>query len=392
MSRTLTLRLAVILAGVPLCCLSFPGCQRGPRLLTVAEFADRQPTGVAVSGDDRVFISFPRWSPATDMSVAELLSDGTVRPFPDEQTNRWERGGDPKMRFVCVHSVYIDTLGFPNSLWVLDSGNPFFEGVVPNAPKLIRMDLSTNRIVRAIRFDSTIVSGQSYLNDVRVDQERGFAYITDSGLGALIVVNLNTNRSRRVLSDHPSVRSDPRVSPVVGSRPWPGSDGKVPQVHADGLAISSDKEHLYFKALNSKKLYGIPAGRLRNFSMPDSGLAEAVRSLGKAPVGGGMVADEFGDIYMAAIESDAVIRRKSDGTIETLISDPLLSWPNSLAISKEGDLYVTAPQIHLAARYNEGEDRRTDPYRILKLPGVVYRKKAKKNVWSVLSGSAKSDE
>lgn len=362
---------AVLILLTCLACFFTPGCKRGPELLTVAQFGDRQPTGVAVSADGRLFVCFPRWSTGHDISLAELLEDQEVRPFPNEQTNRWQAGEDPKGRFICVQSVYIDTTDPEAALWVLDAGNPRFEGVVPNAAKLVRIDLSSNRIVRVIRFDSTIVPRESYLNDVRVDSRRGFAYITDSGLGALVVVNLNTNRSRRVLAGHAATQADSDVAPVIAGRPWRGPDGGVPKVHVDGLAISKDREYLYFKPLVGKTLYRIATSRLRNFSMPDSGIAEAVESLGKAPVGGGMIVDRNGVLYLAAAEASAVVRRKPDGTTETVIADPALSWPNSLAISSEGDLYVTAPQIHLMARFNEGKSLRSEPFVLYKVQGVV---------------------
>lgn len=360
------------------------GCDGRGALETVAAFGDRQCTGVAVSRDGRVFVSFPNWSPGHDISVAEVMPDGTVRPYPDGQTNTWGPGDDPRDRFVCVQSVYIDTRDPNSPLWVLDSGNPRFEGggqarstgtedpgVVPNAAKLVSIDLGANQITRAVRFDAALAPAGSYLNDVRTDAGRGFAYITDSGLGALVVVNLNTGRCRRVLEGHVSTRAEAGVEPVIGGRVWRQPDGTVPQVHADGIALSDDGETLYFKALVGRTLYRVSTSALRNFSMPDSILQQQVRPIGKAPVCDGMICDGQGNVYMTALEQDAIVVRRPDGRIDTVVRGDLLKWPDSLAISPAGDLLVTCSQIHLAPRFNAGQDNRQGPYTLYKLPGVA---------------------
>jgi len=349
--------------------LCLPGCDKKSPLEQVADFGMRQCTGVAVSSEKRVFVSFPRWSLGHDLSVAEVLPDGSYRPYPDQETNRWTEGDDPRQRFVSVQSVYIDTSDPGGSLWVLDSGKPRLEGVVPNAAKLVLIDLSSNQIERSVRFSSTIAPKDSYLNDVRVDARKGFAYITDSGLGAIIVVNLNTSRSRRVLAGHASTKAEPGVAPVIGGMPWTLADGSVPQVHADGLALSPNKETLYFRALTAKRLYRIPTSGLRNFSMPDSKIDESVALVGPVPVGGGMVVSHRGTLFMTAVESNAIVHRDNAGQIQVVAGGPELSWPGSIAISSEGDLYVTRSQIHLAPIFNKGVSKVVSPH-------VLYRAKA----------------
>ena len=76
-------------------------------------------------------------------------------------------------------------------------------GVVPDGPKLIKIDLQNDQTVQKISFNQEIAPIGSYLNDVRVDTDRNYAYLTDSGEGAIVVVNLNTGHSRRLLHDHP---------------------------------------------------------------------------------------------------------------------------------------------------------------------------------------------
>src|SRR3954468_17594683 len=61
---------------------------RDSRLQAVATF-DHQVTGVTVAADGRIFVNFPRWTEDTPVSVAELMPDGSIKPYPNEE---WTRG------------------------------------------------------------------------------------------------------------------------------------------------------------------------------------------------------------------------------------------------------------------------------------------------------------
>src|SRR5215218_6149829 len=119
-----------------------------PKLEEVASFPDQQVTGVTVSKTGRVFVNFPYWSGDHRISVAEVTKDGMTHPYPDDYWNRKE--GNPRERFVCVQSVYVDDQDF---LWVLDPAAPMLEKVVQNGPKLVKIDLTKNQPVQTILFD-----------------------------------------------------------------------------------------------------------------------------------------------------------------------------------------------------------------------------------------------
>ncbi len=338
-----------------------------PRLITVAEFADRQVTGVAVSPTGRVFVNFPRWSDRYDGAVAEVLPDGSVVDFPDRRWNSYHRteNEDVDTTFVCVQSVVADNR---NRLWVLDPGAPFFEGPIRGAAKLVCIDLDADRVVRVIPFDEAAAPTGSYLNDVRVDTARNVAYITDSGLGALLVVDLSTGQTRRVLVDHPSTKAEPDVVPVIGGKEWRGPDGNVPPIHADGIALTRDGEHLYYHALTGKRLYRIPTDALLRFRDDPDRLAGYVEDLGPDFVTDGMLLDGDGNLYLTALEADAIIRRSPRGKYRTVIEDPRIMWPDSLAIGPNGDLYVTRSMIHLGPDFNDGKDLVNQPWAVYRMP------------------------
>jgi sugar lactone lactonase YvrE len=150
---------------------------------------------------------------------------------------------------------------------VLDPGAPKLAALVPGAPKLVEIDLATDQVVRTIRFDTKAAPEGSYLNDVRVDSAKQVAYLTDSGLGALLVIDLKTGTTRRLLEDHPSTKAEADVVPKVEGKELrvllpDGTPGPVPQVHADGIALDLGNDRLYFCALTSRTLYKVKASLL----------------------------------------------------------------------------------------------------------------------------------
>ncbi len=310
-------------------------------LIEVAR-SDRQWTGVAVSRGGRIFVCYPRWSDNVPFSVGELQASGDVTPYPDSGINTWDGTGSARDHFICAQSLFIDTDDY---LWILDAANPGFRGVVPGGPKLIKADIGKNKIVETIGFDDGAAPPQSYLNDVRVDTGNRAAYITDSGLGAILVVDLETGTTRRLLPDHPSTRSEEITLTVAGKR-WL-RDGKPPQVHADGLALTADGKYLYYQALTGRTLYRIETRWLRDRSLSPQQLGRKVESMYRTGAADGIT---FGDdryLYVTAIEDDAIKRFVRLGTMETVAADSRLRWPDSIARGPDGFLYVTTSQIHL---------------------------------------------
>jgi len=329
-------------------------------LKTVAE-SDRQWTGIAVTQEGRIFVNFPRWSDEVPFSVGELLPDGSVAPYPGDAWNRWHDSLSPADHFVCVQAVFVDD---ENSLWVLDPANPKFSGVVAGGPKLIQIDVTENEVVRVFPFDSTIAPAASYLNDVRIDTERDVAYISESGLGAIIVVNLVTGDARRLLAEHPSTKSEDIVLTIEGEE-WIRPGGIKPQVHCDGIALSPQKDFIYFQALTGRNLYRIATSILLDSTLSDSALGLAVQLVDATGAADGIIFGGDGWLYLSSLEYNAIRRfNPTSETLETAVADRRISWPDSFARDGDSALYFTTAQIHKGGTVNE-------PYHVfrLSLPG-----------------------
>ena len=318
--------------------------------------SDRQWTGIAVSQEERLFVNFPRWSPFSGPSVAEILSPDSLMPYPDNSWNRWQPGDPPESYFVCIQSVFVDG---KNRLWILDTGLDVNHGLLPGGSKLLAIDLRNSNIILKYTFDTEILRPDSYLNDVRIDLSHNHAYITDSGNGAIIVLDLNTGNSRRLLDDHYSTMAESIVITVEG-KPWLAPDGSAPRIHSDGIALTPDEKYLYFQALTGRNLYRIATRWLISDSVTAAVLGDKVEHVIQTEPADGLAFDEDNNLYISAITGNSIDRYPPGGTLERLITDSRLKWPDSFAISGKGVLYVTTSQIHLAGL-------QTDPFYILSM-------------------------
>ena len=148
----------------------------------VAYFNGAMPTGITVSHQGRIFVNFPKWGDEVPFTVAEIRNGEPVA-YPDQATNQ-THPDDPAAALVSVQSVVVDSA---DRLWILDTGSPLFQPTEYGGPKLVCVDLMTDKAVKKILFPQDVALPTTYLNDVRFDLRRGsegMAFITDSAKGA----------------------------------------------------------------------------------------------------------------------------------------------------------------------------------------------------------------
>jgi sugar lactone lactonase YvrE len=331
-------------------------------LVEVYSNPDFQLTGVTVSKTNRIFSNFPRWSDHYQNAVVEVMPDGSAKPFPDEHWNRWSgKASDAGEQFVSVQSVVADD---QNTLWVVDPAAPLLGPVVEGGAKLVAIDLQTNRVRRIYGFGPGVVKANTYLNDVRIDNSRHVAYMTDSGIGAIIILDLDSGKARRLLDGHSSVLAQANVKLTIDGKPLLGPDGKAPQMHSDGIALSPDGQYLYYQALTSETLYRINTQALRDVNIGDA--SAAVERVAKTFPVDGLWIDEKSNVYLSALEQHAVVRMSPDGKLTTVMKDPRLQWPDTFSEGPDGSMYITASHINESPRFNEGKDVRKQPYAIFR--------------------------
>lgn len=313
-------------------------------LTQVATF-DHQVTGVTVTEDGRIFVNFPRWTEDSPVSVAEVVN-GEIRPYPNEEWNAWRNAKKNEIssedHWVNVQSVVADRKG---NVWVLDPAAPAAGFLVPDGPKLVRIDLSTNRPAQTIAFDEDVAPQGTYLNDVRFSPDGRHAYITDSGApGSLIVVNLESGEARRLLEGHPTTTVDEDVVVSHRGEPVRRPDGRGAEFAADSIELSKDGERLYWKPLTGRTLYSIRTDVLEDPQASADEVAAAARDEGQVGVTDGLWLDDQDRLYLSALEEDAVKVREGD-RVSTLIEDERLRWPDTFSQGPDGAIYVTTSRI-----------------------------------------------
>jgi sugar lactone lactonase YvrE len=342
------------------------------KLETVADFSGAMVTGVTVSQTGRIFVCYPHWGDAVPFTVAEI-KDGRAVAYPNVFVNRLNLH-HPGECLYSVQSVVVDP---KNRLWALDTGSVKLGSNVPNGPKLVCMNLTTNKITRKIFFPRSVVTPETYLNDVRFDLRRGTAgtaYITDSGAkspNGIIVVDLATGSSTRRLGGHPSVKAEPGFIPIVEGRPLLGRNpGQTPQplkLGSDGIAISVDGKTLYYCPLIGRHLYGVSTDALADKTKSEAEVEATVHDFGIKGASDGMETDTSGLICVTDYEHARVLRGPPGGPYTTIAQAASRYWLDTLSVANDGYLYFTANELQRQANFHNGKDLRVKPYKLYRV-------------------------
>ncbi|MDX3852788.1 L-dopachrome tautomerase-related protein [Streptomyces sp. AK02-01A] len=342
------------------------------RLESVAAFDGAMPTGVTISRTGRIFVNFPHWGDKVRYSVAEIR-DGKPVAYPNREINVAD-SSDPVGHFLGVQSVVVDAA---DRLWVVDTGRVEWADAPAGGPKLVAVDLRTNKVIRTIVLPAQVAGPLSFINDVRFDLTRGkagTAYLTDAstdGPNGLVVVDLATGESRRRLNNDPSTLPVPNFVPTVEGQPLLNRPANGPtsplNVGADGIALSPDGKWLYYCPLSSRTLYAVSTDALTDFRRTDAQVASTIRNLGTKGMSDGLETDSAGRVYGGDIERNSLVRRETDGQFRVLVHDDRLIWPDTLSVGYDHYLYVMANQLNRQAVYHGGVDLRRKPYMLYRL-------------------------
>lgn len=305
--------------------------------------------GFKVDRQGNYYLSVPRWSPGIPATVNRIqVADGKamLTAYPNWEMNRI---GDPNA-LQSVLGWEIDEL---NRAWFLDQGHIEGQRCIDGAQKIVCWDLTENKLVESIRIPDEIASYEaSFLNDLVVDNRNGFIYIADSGIftdplqGGIIVYNMRTHELRRVLHQHVSTQDVPGYWFTIAGKPvW---KDRPMRTGADGIALSADRETLYWCALTARRMYAVSTALLRDYATPQETIAAAVVDLGDRDTNtDGMGADNHGLIYYTMLEGQGIgVYDPATKEYRKLITDERMVWVDGMTFDNQGHLIFNNNRLH----------------------------------------------
>lgn len=358
-----------------------PGATGQPTLEVHAQLDAAGIGGITQMPDGRLIVGYhPFYSPK--VQVALLNSDRrSTTPYPSLEWQSCKNAdGSWKNNFnQCldwVLGLHTDSNGI---LWLLDSAKTTDKAAgrpVGLVPKLVGWNTRTNTLHKVIPITGDATVPESQHNDFVVDTRRQVIVIADEAIGensngfgdkaALVVVDLKTGKSRRLLQGHESVM--PVKDPITWDVGQPTAGSFALGVGVDGIALDHKGEWLYFAPLNAYKMYRIRMKDLLNTRLTPQELGSKVQTYADKPFNGGLSIDVKNNLYLTEVGERAVGVIPSDTRkYRRLVTDPGMVWPDGVTYNRDGYMYTGTAQLTLT------DVLQADKVAKNKAPYLIYR-------------------
>lgn len=311
-----------------------------PLPITVAVRSPWEASQIAVTSKNVLFLGLPRRDPKleTHHSLVRREPNGSLAPFPGNSWNTWKLGEDGHDAFVYLNSVHVFA---DDTVWCVDTGAPGGNGgkplfqPKPGAQKLVQLDPASGKVLQVVRFGDDILPPDSVLNDLRFHGST--IYMTESGVGALLVHDMSTGKTRRLLSGYKELMGSVVPLPAILQRP-PGAPPFIPP-NADIIEITADGAWLYWSSPTGP-LYRIDTKSLNDTSLTDAQLATRIQRVADMEFSSGSAMDSRGNFYFAETGSEHITVMSPSGQKAILVSDPAIIRPDGMFISADRRLYI----------------------------------------------------
>lgn len=319
------------------------------------------PAGMTISPKGTYLISVsPDEKPQN--RIIEVSKSGESKPFPNLAIG--QGASTESLVLDAIKGMQTDKQG---NVWILDNGR---RSELP--PKVVAWDYDHSRIHRVFNLAPPAVLSGSLLDDLALDPEQPYLYLTDPAKGvdaALIVLDTSSGLARRVLQGHPSVVPVSGLDLVIDGEKLQTLrlDGSVadPQGGVNPIALDRKGEWLYFGPMRSRHLYRVRTEHLRNVSLSPEKLAGLVEVYASKPLCDGITLDSKGNVYISDLAAKAIgMIAADDRQYRILVSDPRLLWPDGLCFGVDGRLYfftnVAKTKPRMAGRVGQTENQETN--------------------------------
>ena len=224
--------------------------------------------------------------------------------------------------------------------------------------------------------------GNSFVQDFALDEKRQQAYLADMTRGgmidasepAIIVVDLETGASRRLLEGHATLQPEDGKTMLTEGTPTTFTDdaGKEHplKIGLNPIAIDAQNEWVYFSTIHPGTLYRVPASLLADPELSEEGLEAAIEPFAEKPTSDGIAADGRGNVYITNLAENAISVADADGT-RVWVKDDRFIWPDGVYVAPDGSVVATINQLNRAAPFNKGKDGAEPPYLIVRVEAVA---------------------
>ena len=304
------------------------------------------PNTIRINKYGDIFISVPRHIfdssiGSTIPGTMNILKDNILYPWPNEETNNFLNGP--------IHSIVGFEIDLDGYVWMLNHNNKIHEILIYNVD---------GEFVKKYNLTKSTIHSEheSYLSNILLDLKDNYAFITDTGKifkkdfqdeedkennytktkSNIITVKLESGLSFKNLQKEPSLR------PINNYENKNPISDKIDKIGLFGIALTCDKEFLYYYPVRSDKLYSIFAYKLKDERaiMKFSDIVE----YNKKVSGFEMISSARGILYYTAIEDNSILVHfherllsfntiRSIGQNKKLYTDYYKEFPTSLCFN-----------------------------------------------------------
>lgn len=316
--------------------------------------------GVARTPKGRIFVSLPNWlGPAA--GAGEVGADGVLRPWPGNEWNRWQPGTDGSNALVSVNAIRLNLKG--DELWVLDAGAPLNGQRLPGGAKLVVFDVASGATKKVIPLGDVLEEPKAAANDIRF--HGNYAFMSESGVGSILVLDLRTDKVRRLLIRHPLLVMDPKREVKVDGAALKSPNGNPFGTNANQLEVSPDGRWFYIQPLNGG-MARIEVSNLLDEKISPEKLAESLKPWVDTPPLSGTAIDRNGNLYLNCINDRTIRKLTPEGKMETIVTDTRLRWADAPWLTDDGWLWLPIAQLGWTPMLNNGQSRITWPTQIFR--------------------------
>ncbi|MDD7442672.1 MAG: L-dopachrome tautomerase-related protein [Sutterellaceae bacterium] len=326
-SRRKLILYSLLSAAIPACRTSFALPRSGQPILQLMARSDYQWTGVAVSREGRIFVSFPTRSEFPSFHVGELRA-GAPQPFPSRDVNE---------SFTNVNGVQMDSR---NHLWVLDSGKLLDKPIDSGSAKLVEIDVQTRSVVGTYPIPPRLLLPESSPADFRIDPDGRYAYVSDGGAAGLIVMDLKEGEAWLGLD-----RTVPQTRANASFIACTHGNYRPLMPHLNGITLSDDNTLLYFTPLIATRIWSIPTRILKDRKLSSRQRTREIRTVTSEIFPSAGMVERKGQIYLGDVRHNrlAVLDAATGKVTFPSIPSPI-RFADDFVTDFTGDIWFTDSQ------------------------------------------------